>query len=258
MSSSNLYAIVLYGSGFSCNRVNGILKAAINNSSTRMIDFLMDSMILPLVPFASEDCCHLSLLSTLLGAEINYKLNRQLTDHPCIIIGSAVSKSTFTDDALLIVCQSQKDSLDFLNKYVSSLVEGCGGLQSFFIKQVTNTLDPETEKISYKVTLHCTLDVAQTIKDTVDTVLQGKDTYCPLQLLAMTFYDEGSFHCIEKLVQDDVIHSCTIRDGVVVLNGYTIQNPYGNQASDHTFFANLLEDTACINSMKFIDKFYRD
>jgi len=223
-----------------------------------MIDFLMESMIIPLVSFSSEYCCHLSLLPTLLGSEISDKLNRQLADHPCTIIGSAVSKSTLADDALLIVCQSEKDSVGFLNNYVSSLVEGCGGLQSFFIKQITNTLASEAEKTSYKVTLHCTSDAAQTIKDTVDTVLHGKDTYCPLQLLAMDFYGEDSFHYIEKLVQDDVIHSCTVSDGVVILNGYTIQNPYGNQASDHTFFANLLEDTACINSMKFVDKFYRD
>ena len=104
------------------------------------------------------------LAFNLTRSEISDKLNRQLADHPCIIIGSAVSKSTFTDDALLIVCQSQKDSLDFLNKYVSSLVERCGGLQSFFIKQVTNTLDPETEKTSFKVTQHCTLDIAKTTK----------------------------------------------------------------------------------------------
>ena len=38
----------------------------------------MDQLILPLVPFASENCCHLSLLSTLFHAEVSDKLNRQL------------------------------------------------------------------------------------------------------------------------------------------------------------------------------------
>lgn len=258
MSSLNLYAIVLYGSGFACNRIDGMLKDAVDHPSMKMFDFLTDRMIMPLVPFVSEYCCHLSLLSTLLDTELSDKLNRQFADYPCRIVGSAVSKSILYDDALLIVCQSEKDSLSFLNKYVGSLVEKCVGLQSFFIKQVTNTLDPKMEKTSYKVTLHCTLDAAQMIKNTVDTVLHGKDTYCPLQLLAMNFYGEDSFNRVVNLVQDDVIHSCNVQDDVVVLNGYTIQDPYGNPASDHTFFANLLEDTACIESMKFVDQFYRE
>lgn len=134
MFISNLYAIVLYGSGFSCNRINGILKAAVDNSSMRMIDFLMKNMIIPLVPFPSEYCCHLSLLSTLLGSEISDKLNRQLADYPCTIVGSTVSKSTLTEDVLLIVCQSEKDSLNFFHKYINSLVEGYDGLQSLLLK----------------------------------------------------------------------------------------------------------------------------
>lgn len=247
----NLYAIVLYGSGFTLERTHEILKSAVNNSSMKMIDFLMDQLILPLVPFASENCCHLSLLSTLFHAEVSDKLNRQLADYPCKIIGSAVS-----DTALLFVCQSKKDAFIFLKKYIASLVEESNDLQSFFIRQVTNTLDPTMEKTSYKVTLHCTLDTAQMIEDTVNTVLHGKDTYCPLQLFAMNFYGEDSFRQVENLVQSDVIHSCKVKNDTVFLDGYTIQNPYMNQASDHTFFANLLNDTTCIKSMKFVDQFY--
>lgn len=112
MFSSNLYAVVLYGSESVCNYVDSILKDTVNKSSMKMIDFLMNEMILPLVPFTTEDCCHLSLLPTLLGAEVSDRLNRQLADNPCRIIGSATSKN----DSLLVVCQSKKDSLSFLKE----------------------------------------------------------------------------------------------------------------------------------------------